>query len=117
MTDRLDLRLTSELAALIARAADLVGETDRSWSRAAVLRATNRRQAIGDVPPSGPERLAITLDPRHRLAIDRAVERSGLSLSDWCRAVIARAAEEEISGFPAAPEKSTRPGKKDRKRA
>lgn len=112
---RLDLRLTPELSTLVARASALVGETDRAWARAALLRATCERQPPGSAPPSGTARLAIPLDPAHRTEIDAAVERSGMALSDWIRAVLERAAAVEISRFSAPPEKSTRGRKKDRK--
>jgi len=113
MTTRIDLRLTAELAALIAQAAAAVGETDRSWARAALLRAARHIHfAFPGIPPGGTERLGIPLESAHRVAIGLAAEWAGLSLSDWVRAVLAAAAEAEIREVSAGREKSTRARKK-----
>jgi hypothetical protein len=110
---RIDLLMAEELAGRIAQASATVGETDRAWSRAALLRAARRSHVrIGQVPPGGAVRRGIPLDAGQRARIDAAVERSGLTLSDWVRSVLSRAADVEISEDLAGSRKSTEPGKK-----
>ena len=96
---RIDLRLTPELASRITAAAETVGQTYRSWARAALLRAARSRYIrIGYAPKSGSARLGIPMLDGHRARILDAAYRADLSLSDWVRAALDAAADVDLLG-------------------